>query len=195
MKELSNQSKSVVKSKSDIRQSTERLAAISPFQRVGVFVDVQNMFYSAKRIHRGAKLNFSKLMEKAVSGRQLIRAVCYVVDNPEIDQSSFLEMLENNGYELRSKQLRHRSDGSAKADWDMGLAIDVISMADKLDVVVLVSGDGDFSELVYHLKSRGVLVEAISFLESTNIDLIQAVNRHIPIGQDMVFRSKPRKKV
>ena len=158
----------------------EKLTQFSQYQRVGVFVDVQNMFYSAKRI-QNAKLNFNKLMEKAVRGRQLIRAICYVVENKEIDQSGFTDMLQNNGYEIKSKELRIRSDGSSKADWDMGIAIDAVSLADKLDIIVLVSGDGDFADLVYHLKNRGVYVEAISFEASTNEDLLKAVDLHIPI--------------
>lgn len=169
----------------------EKIERFSKFQRVGVFVDVQNMFYSAKHLHK-SKLNFAKLMEAAVRGRQLIRAICYVVDNPEIDQTSFMEMLKSNGYELKSKELRHRADGSSKADWDMGIAIDAISLADKLDIVVVVSGDGDFTELVYHLKSRGVFVEAISFVESSNQDLIDAVDFHIPIEKDMLYRTSRR---
>ncbi len=166
------------------------LTQFSKYQRVGVFVDVQNMFYSAKYIHK-AKLNFAKLIENAVHGRQLIRAICYLIENKDIDQSSFIEMLKKNGYEIKSKPLRNRADGSAKGDWDMGMAIDVISLADKLDIVVLVSGDGDFSDLVYHLKSRGVYVEAISFRESTNEDLIRAADLYIQIEKDMLI--KPRR--
>lgn len=167
----------------------EKLTQFSQYQRVGVFVDVQNMFYSAKRI-QNAKLNFNKLMEKAVRGRQLIRAICYVVENKEIDQSGFTDMLQNNGYEIKSKELRIRSDGSSKADWDMGIAIDAVSLADKLDIIVLVSGDGDFADLVYHLKNRGVYVEAISFEASTNEDLIKAVDLHIPIEKDLLLTPK-----
>lgn len=159
---------------------------LSQFQRVGVFVDVQNMFYSAKHI-KNSKLNFNKLMTQAVRGRQLIRAICYVVDNPDIDQSGFIDMLNNNGYEIKTKTLRTRADGTSKADWDMGIAIDAISLAGKLDVVVLVSGDGDFTDLVYHLKGRGVWVEAISFVKSTNEDLISAVDLHIPIENDLLL--------
>lgn len=172
-------------------KQNQSLQKFSQYQRVGVFVDVQNMFYSAKRI-KNTKLDFSQLMHKAVRGRQLIRAICYVVDNPDIDQSGFIDMLHQNGYEIKTKSLRMRSDGSSKADWDMGIAIDAISLADKLDIIVIVSGDGDFIDLVYHLKSRGVLVEAISFLGSTNEDLISAVDYHIPVEKDLLL--KPRKK-
>lgn len=164
-------------------------ADYSIYRRVGVFVDVQNMFYSAKHLHK-SKLNFAKLMQKAVRGRQLIRAICYVIDNPDTDQTNFIEMLRSNGYEIRSKNLRSRSDGSSKGDWDMGIAIDVISLADKLDVVVLVSGDGDFIDLVDYLKSRGVYVEVISFMGSTNEDLIKAVDNHIPIERDLLYKPK-----
>lgn len=164
----------------------------SKYQRVGVFVDVQNMFYSAKHIF-GSKLNFTKLIDKAVRGRQLIRAICYCVETPDSDQSNFIDMLKKNGYEIKVKHVRYRSDGSSKADWDMGIAIDAVSLAEKLDIVVLVSGDGDFTDLVYHLKSRGVLVEVISFLKSTNEDLIKAVDLHIPIERDLILVSHPRK--
>lgn len=163
------------------------ITQFSKFQRVGVFVDVQNMFYSAKHLHNGAKLNFFKLMEKAVRGRQLIRAMCYVIENPEIDQTNFIEMLRSKGYEIRKKELRTRADGSSKGDWDMGIAIDAVSLAEKLDIVVLVSGDGDFSDLVYHLKSRGVLVEVISFRPTTNEDLIRAVDVYHPIEKDLLI--------
>ncbi|MBG90693.1 MAG: RtsE [Actinobacteria bacterium] len=170
---------------------SNKLTKFSQYQRVGVFVDVQNMFYSAKRISN-AKLDFNRLMEKAVRGRQLIRAICYVVENPEIDQTGFVEMLKQNGYEIKSKALRMRADGSSKADWDMGMAIDAVSLAQKLDIIVIVSGDGDFVDLVYHLKSLGVSVEAISFLPSTNEDLIKAVDLHVPVEDDLLL--KPRKR-
>ena len=96
----------------------------SKFQRVGVFVDVQNMFYSAKNL-RKSKLNFAKLMEKAVRGRQLIRAICYCVQSPDSDQSSFTDMLRNNGYEIKMKDVRQRADGFAKADGKWRIKIGV----------------------------------------------------------------------
>lgn len=165
------------------------LTKFSPFQRVAVLVDVQNMFYSAKHLHN-AKLNFTKLMEKAIRGRQLIRAICYCVETPDIDQTNFLDMLRKNGYEIKIKEMRRRADGSSKADWDMGMAIDAVCLAEKIDIIVIVSGDGDFSDLVYHLKNRGVGIEAISFMESTNEDLIKAVDLHIPIEKDLLMDKK-----
>lgn len=179
------------KKETERRVDNSDLIPFSSYQRVGVFVDVQNMFYSAKKVHN-AKLNFSKLMERAVRGRQLIRAICYCVNNPDIDQTGFIEMLESNGYEVKSKELRVRSDGSSKADWDMGMAIDAVTLADKLDIIVLVSGDGDFTDLVYHLRGKGVLVEAISFPQSTNDDLIKSVDLYIPVDDPLLIKSKRR---
>tara|TARA_B100001094_G_C18088933_1_gene749316 strand:+ start:379 stop:915 length:537 start_codon:yes stop_codon:yes gene_type:complete len=174
----------------NISESTNSNELLSN-QRVGVFVDVQNMFYSAKKI-KHAKLNFSKLMQKAVGSKQLIRAISYVVDNPEIDQSGFLDMLTSNGFEIKSKPLRVRADGSAKADWDMGMAIDAVTLAGKLDVIVIVSGDGDFTHLVYHLQSQGVFVEIISFPESTHDELIKSADLYKPIDDTLLIKSRRR---
>ncbi len=156
------------------------------FQRIAVLADVQNLFYSAKHLHR-AKLNFSKLLESLVDGRQLIRAIAYVVQTKEIDQSSFLDMLRHTGYEVRSKDLKVRADGSAKGDWDMGIAVDAISLADRLDVIVLVSGDGDYVDLVNMLKGRGVRVEVASFQKSTAEELITAATEYIPIEKNLLL--------
>jgi uncharacterized LabA/DUF88 family protein len=167
----------------------DKLTEFSKYQRVGVFVDVQNMFYSAKHL-RNSKINFTNLMKAAVKGRQLIRAICYVVESEDHDQSGFTDMLKTNGYEIKTKVLRTRGDGSAKADWDMGIAIDAISLADKLDIVVIVSGDGDFIDLVNHLKSRGCFVESISFQRSTCDDLITAVDHFTQVDESLLIPHK-----
>jgi uncharacterized LabA/DUF88 family protein len=159
---------------------------VSRFQRVAVLVDVQNMFYSAKYQYR-AKLNFTKLLEAAVQNRQLVRAIAYIVQTPDIDQTNFINMLQQTGFEVKSKVLRLRPDGTAKGDWDMGMAIDAISMADRLDALVLVSGDGDFVDLVNMLKGRGVRVEVLSFPSSTAEELKQAATEFAPIGPDMLL--------
>jgi uncharacterized LabA/DUF88 family protein len=159
---------------------------VSCYQRVAVLVDVQNMFYSAKHQYR-AKLNFAKLLDGAVQGRQLIRAIAYIVQTPDIDQTNFINMLQQTGYEVKSKRLRLRPDGTAKGDWDMGMAIDAISLADRLDCLILVSGDGDFVDLVNMLKGRGVRVEVLSFPYSTAEELRQVATVFTPIGPDMLL--------
>ncbi len=155
-------------------------------QRVGIFVDVQNIFYAAKQFN--ARLDFEKLLNVSVGQRRLIRAISYVVQSPEVDQSGFISMLQQKGYEVRQKDLRLRSDGSAKGDWDMGMALDIVGLVDTLDVVVLVTGDGDFVSLLNLVKTIGPRVELISFLHNTARDLIQSADFHIPIEEALLMR-------
>lgn len=162
------------------------------YQRVAVLVDAQNIFYSVRHVFRNFRMNYKKLIERAVGGRQLVRAIAYIVETPDVDQTEFRSMLEREGYEIKIKAVKVRSDGSMKADWDMGIAIDAISMADKLDVCVLVSGDGDFVDMVNLLKSRGVVVEAISVKASTSEDLIKAVTKYHAIEEDDLVPSAHR---
>lgn len=154
-------------------------------QRVGIFVDVQNIFYSAKWIFQG-KINFKTLLEEIVGGRELIRAIAYIVQKPDIDQSSFIDALLRLGYEIKSKELRVRGDGTAKGDWDMGIAIDTISISPKLDTVVLVTGDGDFVPLVEKLKASGCRVEVLSFEKSTAKELIDAATEYTALEQSFL---------
>ena len=133
--------------------------------RVGVFVDVQNVYYAARRLK--GKLDFDALIETAVGRRRLIQATAYVVESKEIDQSGFIALLQQRGFEVRRKNLRVRADGSMKGDWDMELALDILDEAPHLDVVVLVSGDGDFTSLVGKVKRMGPRVEVIGFPRQT----------------------------
>ena len=159
---------------------------VAKHQRMGVFVDVQNMFYSAKYQYR-SKLDFSKLLEHAVQDRELVRAIAYLVQTPDIDQASFITMLQQTGYEVRSKYLRLRPDGAAKGDWDMGIALDAITLADRLDTIVLVTGDGDFVDLVNLLRAKGVRVEVLSFPYSTAEELKTASSEFRPIGPGLLL--------
>ena len=166
----------------------DRGTPISPTElRVGIFVDVQNIFYAAKPFN--ARLDFEKLLELSVGKRRLIRAIAYVVQSPDVDQSNFISMLQQKSYEVKRKDLRQRSDGSAKGDWDMGMAIDIMRFVSKLDVVVLVSGDGDFVPLVDLVKTLGPRVEVISFTYNTARDLINSADEHIPIEETLLLRN------
>ncbi len=155
-------------------------------QRVGIFVDVQNMFYTAKYKYN-RKIDYRKLIEGISRDRRVIRALAYVVQAPDINQSQFKHILEALGFELRIKELRVRADGTAKGDWDMGIAIDSISMAEKLDVVALVSGDGDFTDLVSLLRARGIRVEVYSFPSNTSDDLIAVATFFHPLDEDVLM--------
>ena len=180
--------KNIVALQANARTRLDRRTAIPLTElRVGIFVDVQNIFYAAKPFN--ARLDFEKLLELSVGKRRLIRAIAYVVQSPDVDQSNFISMLQQKSYEVKRKDLRQRSDGSAKGDWDMGMAIDIMRFVDKLDVVVLVSGDGDFVPLVDLVKTLGPRVEVISFTYNTARDLINSADEHIPIEEALLLRN------
>jgi uncharacterized protein (TIGR00288 family) len=153
-------------------------------QRVGVFVDAQNMYHSAKNIHR-AKVNFQEILKTAVSGRRLIRAISYVIRTESREEKTFVEALSKQGFEIKEKDLQIFLDGMKKADWDVGLAVDAVKLADKLDVIVLVSGDGDFEPLVEYLKTnKGCLVEVIAFSETASKKLAESSDSFTDLSKD-----------
>lgn len=158
-------------------------------QRIGVFVDVQNMFYAARNQHEG-RLNYGKLLPWVVGDRQLVRAVAYLIRSPEVDQTKFMDMLRRQRFEVRVKDLRVRPDGSTKGDWDLGIAIDTLSLADRLDVVCLVTGDGVFVDLVHMLKALGVRVEVYSFRPSTAEELVEAATAFVEIEPGMLIKGQ-----
>ena len=144
-------------------------------QRVGIFIDAQNLYHSAKNLY-GARVNFGQIVKDAVASRTLIRAVAYVITTEAGDEKAFFEALIKMGIETKTKNLQIFSSGSKKADWDVGIAVDAIKMAPKLDTVILVTGDGDFIPLVEYLKNGGCQVEVISFGKSTSAKLIEATD-------------------
>lgn len=161
-------------------------------ERVALFIDVQNMWYAARQQHGiSARVDFEKLMQAAVSDRRLIRAYAYVIQTPEVDQSGFVTMLEQFSYEVKRKDLRRRSDGSAKGDWDMEMAIDMIRMAEKVDVVILASGDGDFVSLIQLLKELGPRVEVFSFPHNTARDLMETADQYHTIDASLLIDMYP----
>lgn len=154
--------------------------------RVGVFVDVQNMFYAAKdRFER--RVDYIKLLDLIVGPRELICAYAYIVQIPEIKQGNFISLLEHNGYTIRSKDLRLRGDGSAKGDWDVGIAVDVVSMLGTLDAVILASGDGDFCPLAELIKQQQKRIEVVAFEHNTSMDLQAMADQFFPIGEELLM--------
>ena len=181
-------------------------------QRVGIFVDVQNLYHSAKNLYRG-RVNYKELMKHLVGDRQLIRAMAYVVKSEGIIEQSradimraprppreegpsaqaggstsaeaaFFEALENAGMELRLKDLQVYAGGMKKADWDVGMAVDAIRMSSFLDVIILVTGDGDFLPLVDYLKwGAGRVVEVAAFKRSASGKMQEAADKFINIEE------------
>ena len=157
-------------------------------KRVGVFIDVQNVYYGARKLK--GKLDFDQLMESAIVDRRLIQCTAYVVESKEIDQSGFIARLQQKAIEVRRKSLRVRADGSSKGDWDMELALDILDAAANLDVVVLVSGDGDFTSLVKRVKRIGPRVEVIAFPRNTAKSLLEAADRFQPLDRKFMIRTR-----
>jgi len=158
-------------------------------QRVGLFVDVQNMFYSAKHLYQ-AKINYRRLLEDLTAGRQLVRAVAYLVTKPEVDQTAFVDALTRLGYEIKVKYLKIRPDGTAKGDWAMELSLDVMAIAPRLDTAILVTGDGDYVPLVDRLKTLGCRTEVVGFPQNTATELMNVAHAFVAIDDAMLFKEK-----
>ena len=164
-------------------------------QRVGVFIDVQNLYHSAKHLFQ-ARVNFKELVRNLVAGRRLIRAIAYVVQaeglltSPEVGASivpkgreaAFFDALKQAGIELRMKDIQIFPGGMKKADWDVGMAVDAIRMSDFLDAVILVSGDSDFVPLIDYLKwGKGRVVEVAAFTRSASSKVKEVADEFIGI--------------
>jgi len=153
-------------------------------QRIGVFVDVQNMYYSGRYMYN-SKVNFKALLNEAVQGRILVRALAYVIRTEDVGREEFFKVLENLGYEIKAKDIQIFVDGSKKGDWDIGIAMDMIEMAPRLDTLVLISGDGDFIPLVEHLqRAMGCRVEVLAFGKSASGKLKEAADNFIDLDEN-----------
>lgn len=174
-------------------------------QRVGIFIDIQNLYHSSKNLYN-ARVNYKELMKSLVADRKLIRAMAYVVKTEEIlaaaaakdssvdfedkpekttkSENTFFEALKQSGIELRIKDIQLYPGGMKKADWDVGMAVDAVRMADFLDVIILVTGDGDFIPLVEYLKwGKGREVEVAAFSRSTNAKLKEVADEFIALEE------------
>src|SRR5687768_2651020 len=158
---------------------------------VGVFVDVSNLFYSAKSA--GVEVNYCRLLELTVAGRDLIRASAYTGVDPENpNQRKFIDFLRSNGYKVICKDIHKYEGGRIKANLDIEIAVDIMLLSENLDVVVLVSGDGDFVRLVEAIQMKGVRCEVVGFGISTSNELIEAADQFTEIGSLRgIFRNAP----
>ncbi len=147
-------------------------------QRVAVFIDVQNLYHSAKNLYN-ARVDFDKVVEHAVSKRNIIRAFAYVVKTKTGEEKSFFDALTSMGIEIRVKELQEFYSGFKKGDWDVGIAVDAIRMSPEMDAIVLITGDGDFVPLVEYLKNQGKRVEVIAFGRSSSSKLKEAADEFI----------------
>ncbi len=153
-------------------------------QRVEVLIDVQNLYHSAKHLY-GAKVNFLEVLKQAVAGRKFIRAFGYVVRTKTGEEKPFFDALEKQGIETRVRDLQEFYGGAKKADWDVGIVIDAIRTSPGLDVIVLVSGDGDFISLVEYLKNQGKRVEVMAFGRTTSAKLKEVADEFLDMDLEL----------
>ena len=155
--------------------------------RVAVFVDVQNVYYTVKQIY-GCHFDYRAFWDQVTAGREVVRAFAYAIDRKDQQQIRFQQILGSIGFEVKLKPFIQRSDGSAKGDWDVGITLDMIEFANEVDVAVLVSGDGDFDLAVRKLRdAHGVEVEVYGARKLTAASLIQAATRFVPIEQQLLL--------
>ena len=154
-----------------------------PVQRVGVFVDVSNMYFSAQSSYK-KYVDFGAILKTAVAGRKLVRAFAYVIESASQKEKDFFKALDKLGYETRVKPLQIFQGGAKKGDWDVGLTIDVVRLLPLLDVVVLVSGDGDYVDLLDYLRGHGRRTEVMAFKQNTSNKLIEEADEFIDLSQN-----------
>jgi len=158
------------------------MTVIHPNQRVAVLADSQNLYHSAQSVY-SQNIDYSGLLEAAVNDRALVRAIAYVIRADSPDEESFFEALRDIGFETKIKEIKTFADGSKKADWDLGMSLDAVSLATHVDTVVLCTGDGDFARLCTYLRHEGVRVEAMGFSNSAADELIAAADEFIDLTE------------
>lgn len=170
----------------------------NPSQRIGVFVDVSNLYHSAKNLYQ-SRVNFGQVLKSISQDRELIRAIAYVIKADIEQEQAFFQALEKAGFEVKAKELQIFAGGAKKGEWDVGLAMDAIKIADHLDVVILVTGDGDFVPLVSYLKeNKGCKVEVAAFGKTTSARLAEQADSFFDFDacpQDYLIKPKFRAKV
>jgi uncharacterized LabA/DUF88 family protein len=174
----------VKRSMEALGERLDRGAASSRLPRCGIFVDVPNIIYTADRLR--ARIDFGKLLDLLTEGREMVRASAYapISDDPtqSLETQRFVQPFVDRGYKIVTKPLKRFADGSIKANFDVELAIDILTMADRLDIVCLVSGDGDFRRLVEIVESKGVRVEVVAFAQSTAVELRTMADEYVELG-------------
>lgn len=156
-------------------------------ETVSIVVDVQNVYYTTKQAF-GRNFDYNKFWAQATKNRKLVKAVAYAIDRNDEKQKQFQNILRAIGFEVKLKPYIQRSDGSAKGDWDVGIALDAMEYAELSDTIVLVSGDGDFDLLAQRIQSNhNASVEVYGVKMLTADSLINAANKYIPIESDLLM--------
>ena len=181
----------------EVRQAVdalgERMERATKRARLGVFVDVPNVLYGAERLE--SLLDMGKLLHYLSDGRELVRATAYspVSDDPSepVERQRFVAPFVPHEYRIVTKPLKRFADGSIKGNFDVEMAIDMLTMAERLEVIAIVSGDSDFARLVEVIQGRGVRVEVVAFAGSTSAEMRALADRYVELGAitDQIIRA------
>jgi uncharacterized LabA/DUF88 family protein len=170
--------------KSTLEELSGRITQSTDWPKLGVFVDVPNVLYGAEGLEE--KLNMGKLLDHLAVGRDLVRATAYspVSDNPSepVERQRFVAPFVPHAYRIVTKPLKRFQDGSIKGNFDVEMAVDMVTMAERLDVIAVVSGDADFARLVEVIQGRGVRVEVVAFAGSTSVEMRSLADRYVELG-------------
>ena len=162
-------------------------SAASKVKKIALFVDVQNIYYTTRQAY-GRQFNYRKLWEKISADGEIVSATAYAIHRNDDKQLKFQDALRHIGFTIKLKPYIQRSDGSAKGDWDVGIAIDMLDKAPDVDAVVLLSGDGDFDLLLEKIRTdTGAIVEVYGVQELTANSLIKAADKFHPIGENLLL--------
>ena len=176
-----------IKTLKDARKLSPQKKPARGKERVGIFFDSRNIYHSVAAVFAGARIDFDELYTRIARGRNVVRAIAYVVQTDFSDKESFFKMLEFKGFQVKRRPLKVRADRSMKGNWDMGMALDLIRYAEDLDTIALVSGDGDFYDLVVYLRKKGVTVEVYGVDRSTALDLKGSADLYVPIDANWLL--------
>lgn len=155
--------------------------------KIGVFVDVQNVYYTCRQIYQ-RNFDYNKFWSQVTQDRELMGAYAYATDRGDAKQMQFQNILHAIGFTVKLRPVLQRLDGTSKADWDVGIALDVFEQASQCDKVVLVTGDGDFDVLLDRIRSRfGTESEVYGVPELTSNLLVKAADRFVPIDESLLL--------
>lgn len=156
-------------------------------EKVAIFVDIQNVYYTARQAY-GKNFDYNKFWAQATANRDVVKAFCYAIDKGDQKQREFQNILRAIGFKVKLKPYIQRSDGSAKGDWDVGIALDAMEYADRADVIVLVSGDGDFDLLVNKIRLKhNKKVEVYGVPQFTAASLMSEASQFIAIDNTLLL--------
>jgi uncharacterized LabA/DUF88 family protein len=156
-------------------------------QRVAILIDEVNIYLTARELFGAVKVDFQTMLQQ-FNPREIVRVIVYCIETPENNVAAFQHNVQRLGLEVKSKPVKVFRNGKRKGDWDIGIALDAVRLASKVDVITLVTGDGDFEELVHYLKHEGVKVDLMAFQEQVSRELLRSVDEFIPIPNTMLLK-------